>query len=489
MTDRWANFGLDLHLELDPARKGRSLEDALRSAIHDGRLAQGTRLPASRVLASDLGMARNSVADAYGQLTAEGWLEARTGSGTWVSARMDTQSGTGTGRVDRPRSAATATTVVQRASRPRALALDLRGGIPDASMFPRAGWAAAARRAVNGAAPADLGYPAAQGAGRLRDTLAEYLTRARGVFAAPEHVLITHGFGELLSLTCRVLCASGARRIAVEEYGHELHRSIMSAAGMEVIPIRVDAEGAIVAELESVGADAVLLTAAHQFPIGVPLSAARRAEVTRWAERTGGLIIEDDYDGEFRYDRRSIGALQALAPQQVLYVGTASKSLAPAVGLAWSVVPDRLISPLLEERRGLGAAADTLTQLTLAEFMQNHHYDRHVRQLRAHYRLRREELEATFAALVPHAKLSGLSAGLHCLVELPASVAEARVTTEAVARGLAFEGLTDFLPAGRVPSRAPAMVVGYGAPPEHRYAQAIAAAAEAIAAAMVAPAR
>src|SRR5215207_2348751 len=302
MSVSWAIPGLDLHVEIDHARKAASLEHALRSAVRDGRLSAGTRLPSSRTLSSDLGIARNSVADVYAQLTAEGWFEARTGAGTWVSAH----AGAGPSKPG----------TVSDAPSNR---LDLRGGVPDASAFPRRLWAAAARRAVFEAPASEFGYGPGLGSPALRATLAEYLARARGVAASPERVIVARGFGELLGLTCRALAADGARRVAVEEVGHEAHRDIIRAAGLTPVAMAVDDDGADTEGLDD-GVDAV-----------------------RWAERTGGLVIEDDYDGEFRYDRRAIGALQALAPEHVLYAGTASKSLAPAVGLAWAVVPERLI--------------------------------------------------------------------------------------------------------------------------------------------------
>ena len=431
MTKTRANTGLDLHLEVSRTRPAASLESALRSAIRSGRLAPGLRLPASRSLALDLGVARNSVAEAYGRLVAEGWLEARVGAGTWVGDREHAAeqqpSGTPT---------------------PDAL-LDLRGGIPDATMFPRSAWVSAARQALTRAPSEAFGYSAGQGASGLRSTLADYVSRARGVFAEPDDVIVTHGFGELLALTARALVGRGARRIAVEEYGHESHRAILRSSGLRLIGIPVDRDGAAIDALETSGADAVLLTPAHQFPTGVPLSPARRVDVVRWAERTGGLIVEDDYDGEFRYDRRSIGALQALAPQHVLYAGTASKSLAPAVGLAWGVVPHTLLPAVLEQQARAGGAPATLTQLTLAEFIERHRYDRHLRSLRARYRARREELELAVTAGLPEARVSGMAAGLHCLVELPPRADEAAVTQRALSLGLQLDGLSTFHVGGR----------------------------------------
>lgn len=457
MSGSWAIPGLDLHLELDPRRKAASLEHALRAAVRERRLAAGIRLPSTRTLAADLGIARNSVADVYARLTAEGWFEARVGAGTWVSEHA--------GRAA-PRHEPTT-------PRTRPM-LDLRGGIPDASGFPRREWAAAARHAVLDASAAELGYAPDAGAAGLRRSLAEYLGRTRGVVATADRVVIGHGFGDLLGHACRALAARGIRRIGVEDVGHESHRAIIRAAGLTPVPMPVDGDGA---DLGQVGDDvgAVLLTAAHQFPTGVPLAASRRVAAVRWAEQTGGLVIEDDYDGEFRYDRRAIGALQSLSPEHVLYAGTASKSLAPAVGLGWAVVPDAFLPALLAERRRTGAAVDVLNQLTLRALIDAHELDRNVRRLRAEYRARRLALESRVVDELPGCRVTGLSAGLHCLLELPPGTDEQHVTDEAARLGLRFDGLRSFAPAspGAPWRHPPAMVVGYGAPPAHRYDEAL----------------
>ncbi|MEV1005800.1 PLP-dependent aminotransferase family protein [Streptomyces sp. NPDC049881] len=471
MPENWANpAGLDLHLQLhlekSPTRPARALEHALRTAMADGRLTPGTRLPASRTLAADLGVARNTVADVYAQLVAEGWCEARVGAGTWVGERAG-----------HPRPSA-------RRPAPGTPPLDLRCGIPDVSGFPRRAWATAARTAVTRAPDADLGYPPTQGTATLRRVLADYLARTRGVHGDPEHVLVTRGFGDLLAHVCRTLRTRGVRRIAVEEYGHERHRRIITAAGLTPVPLPVDEGGADIAALPGTGAGAVLLTAAHQFPTGVPLEAARRIEAVRWAERTGGLVVEDDYDGEFRYDRRSIGALQALAPGHVLYAGTASKALAPAVGLAWAMVPDGFLPALLDTTASAGGGADALHQLTLAVFMEEHHYDRNVRRLRARYRARRERLAALVADALPGCRVTGLAAGLHCLLELPPGTPEERVEQAARERGLLLEGLRTFAAAPRRAARRPALAIGYGAPRAQRYEAALAATVEAVTAAI-----
>ncbi|HET8779583.1 MAG TPA: PLP-dependent aminotransferase family protein [Agromyces sp.] len=455
MNESWAIPGLDLHVEVDRDRKAASLEVALRAAVRDGRLATGTRLPSSRTLAADLGIARNSVADVFAQLAAEGWLEARVGAGTWV------RSQTAVGAPDHPTAAPAS-----------ARRLDLRGGIPDASAFPRRVWASAARRAVLDASSAEFGYAPDFGTPRLRATLAEYVSRARGVVATAEHVVLARGFGDLLGLACRSLAASGARRIAVEEVGHEAHREIIRAAGLDPVPIPVDHEGADIGALDE-SVDAVLLTPAHQFPTGALLTPDRRMAAVQWAERTGGLIIDDDYDGEFRYDRRPIGALQALAPEHVLYAGTASKSLAPAVGLAWGVVPDRLLDSFAAERRRTGATADVLNQRTLDVVVATHEYDRNVRRLRGVYRGRLRAVESRIAVALPECRVTGLAAGLHCLLELPEGTDEMRVSEQAARLGVRFNGLESFRLAGTSWRHPPAMVIGYGAPPAHRFDEAI----------------
>ncbi|HET6673471.1 MAG TPA: PLP-dependent aminotransferase family protein [Agromyces sp.] len=462
MHEPWAIPGLDLHVEVDRDRKAASLEAALRDAVRDGRLAAGSRLPSSRTLAADLGIARNSVADVFAQLAAEGWLDARVGAGTWVRSQTASFAPGHTTAAPMP-----------------ARRLDLRGGIPDASAFPRRVWAAAARRAVLDASSAEFGYAPGFGTPRLRATLAEYLSRARGVVATPEHVLVARGFGDLLGLACRSLAATGARRIAVEEVGHEAHREIIRAAGLDPVPILVDHDGADVEALDG-SVDGVLLTPAHQFPTGVLLAPARRMAVVRWAERTGGLIIDDDYDGEFRYDRRPIGALQALAPEHVLYAGTASKSLAPAVGLAWGVVPDRLLDSFTAERRRTGGTADVLNQRTLDVVITTHEYDRNVRRLRGVYRARRREVESRVAEELPECRVTGLAAGLHCLLELPEGTSEARVSDRAARFGVRFSGLESFRLAGRSWGHPPAMVIGYGAPPAHRFEEAVGLAIRAV---------
>jgi GntR family transcriptional regulator / MocR family aminotransferase len=448
--------GLDLHLDVATARPGRSLEVALRAAILDGRLAPDTRLPATRSLAADLGISRNTVAAVYAQLTAEGWLEARVGSGTRVT--------------NQARSA----TVVPAPGPPTSRRwIEMRGGFPDPTGFPRREWAAAVRSATLNAPAADLGYPDPAGVARLRTALAAYASRTRGVLAQPDRVVVGASFGELLVIICRALRKRGAKRVAVEEYGHASHRRLIASTGLDVVPAPVDGDGAVVTALESAKVAAVLLTPAHQFPVGVALSSQRRQWLIGWAERAGVLVIEDDYDGEFRYDRRTIGAVQALAPERVAYLGTASKAVAPAVGLAWAVPPAWILPEILDQRELAGGQPSALHQLALAGFVEKHEYDRSVRRLRTHYRSRRARLDAMVADHLPDCAVTGLAAGLQCVLRLAPGDDEGRIEREAARRGLRLQGLRSFRASGAAGDTGPALVIGYGGPMPGQYETAL----------------
>ncbi|WP_425522987.1 PLP-dependent aminotransferase family protein [Microbacterium salsuginis] len=453
MTD--AATGLDLYLPLHGGRSVREIEAGLRALVAGGRLPVGTRLPASRVLASDLGVARNTVGEVYARLAAEGWLQTRVGAGTWVAAVP---------RPDPSRSPG--------AQHPAPL--DLRGGLVDASDFPHAAWSGHVRRAVAELPSADFGYPDPAGVPALRASLASYLARTRGVVADFDAVVVGSGFGDLLGLIARTLRTRGTRRMAVEEYGHERHRRIIEAAGLQVVPVPVDDEGADVSHLARLDVGGILLTPAHQFPTGVPLSAARRRAVVEWARSSGGLVLEDDYDGEFRYDRRSVGALQALAPDAVVYLGSASKALAPSVGLAWAVVPASLRDDVRAQREVSGGVPSGLHQHALSGFIDAFEYDRAVRRRRARFRARREFFATLLAQRAPQLQIEGLSAGLQCLVGVSDESAEARAVARAHERGVAVDGLSSFraadprhtTPTAR--STPAGVVVGYGALPPSR---------------------
>jgi GntR family transcriptional regulator/MocR family aminotransferase len=454
VTESWATFGSDLHLELGGARVRVGLERALRDAIRGRRLRPGSRLPSSRQLAQDLGLARNTVADAYGQLVAEGWLTSRHGSGTWVASQPVAAP------VRRPPAVPS----------PRPVAFDLRAGQPDLSAFPRSAWLAAARRALGAAPNEALGYGDPLGPVQLRVALAEYLGRVRGVLAAPDRIVVCPGFTQALALLCHVLRARGGRRVVTEAYGYELHRGVIEAHGLTVETVDVDERGALVGTV----ADGVLLTPAHQFPIGVSLDPARRHRVVE----SGALVIEDDYDGEFRYDRSAVGAMQALASEQVVYAGTASKSLVPGIRLAWLVLPAGLVDDVVEAKRASGRLPSALDALTLAEFIASGGYDRQVRRARLDYRRRRDQLVEVIGRAAPDVRITGIAAGLHALLELPPGTDEDAVVRRAGERGLAVEGLRTYTAPGH--RRGPALVVGYATPPPHLFPAALTELARAV---------
>ncbi|MEG8276933.1 MocR-like pyridoxine biosynthesis transcription factor PdxR [Streptomyces sp. AHA2] len=466
MAERWATLGIDLHLEPTGPGLRRGLTDALREAVRSGRLAPGTRLPSSRALAADLGIARNTVADAYADLVAEGWLTARQGSGT----RVATGAPATPARQREPGTVPPAGTAVRTHARARGRpAYDLRPGTPDLASFPRAEWLRAARRALAAAPYHALDYGDPRGRPELRAALAGYLSRARGVRADPERIVVCAGFAHALRLLGTVLRARGARTVAVESYGLDVHRDLLTDAGLATTPLPFDALGTDPAGLS--GADAVLLTPAHQFPMGVPLHRDRRTAVLDRARRTGALVLEDDYDGEFRYDRQPVGALQGLDPDRVAYLGTASKSLAPGLRLAWAVLPRDLAGEVAAAKGGIDTCG-ALDQLTLAEFLTSGAYDRHVRAARLRYRRRRDALVAAVAARAPQARITGIAAGLHVLLRLPPG-SEQSVVQAANWRGLALHGLARYRnPAARV-EPLDALVVGYGTPPDHAWTGAL----------------
>ena len=431
-----------------------ALETALRDAVSTSRLAPGGRLPSSRALAADLGIARNTVAEAYGQLVAEGWLTAVQGSGTRVAQRPDVPE----------------TTAPARSAPGPRIRYDLSPGSPDVSAFPRSAWLSATRHALAGASFGALGYGDPRGQPELRAALAEYVARARGVRATPDRVVVCSGFTQGFRLLCEALRARGARTLAIERYIQPATAEAARASRLRLAPLDVDDDGAAVERLAS--ADAALLTPAHQFPIGAPLAARRRVVAVEWAQASGGLIIEDDYDGEFRYDRHPLGSLQALSPQRVVYAGTASKTLAPGVRLGWLVLPADLVDDVVAAKSLADRNSSAIDQLTLAEMIASGAYDRHVRRSRLIYRRRRDRLVAALRRHAPRVRVSGIAAGLHALVELPDALDEETIVARAAERGLSLQGLGEY--AHGAHTHPPALVVGYAKPPEHAFTGAVA---------------
>ncbi|OIK05241.1 PLP-dependent aminotransferase family protein [Streptomyces monashensis] len=461
MRNSWSGSRVDLHLDLDASKGRRSaLESALREAVRQGRLAAGTLLPSTRGLATELGLSRGTVTAAYDQLVEEGYLSTRPGSGTTVA--------------DVPPQAAAAPADAPVSAIARH---DLRPGLPDVSAFPSRAWLAATRRVVTDTRSAALHAGDPQGRIELRTAVADYLGRTRGVVTSPDRVVITSGYYQGLSLLSGVLARDGARTVAVEDPSHNVFRGRVQRAGLALTPLPVDARGARVDALTH-EVDAVLLTPSHQYPTGVPLHPRRRQAVAAWARTTGGLVIEDDYDGEYRYDRQPVGALQGIAPHRTVYCGTVSKTLGPALRLAWLALPPHLVEPVVEAKREADLHTESLSQLVLADLITTHAYDRHVRACRLRYRRRRELLLARVSG-VPELTAHGVPAGLHTLLTLPADwPPEDEVLSRCARRGLALRGLSELHVEGR--GRPAGLLIGFAAPPEHAYRPALDALSDAL---------
>jgi GntR family transcriptional regulator/MocR family aminotransferase len=436
----------ELLVELDrrAARPLRAqLEDGLRDAARSGRLAAGARLPATRALAADLGVSRRLVVDAYAQLLAEGYLTSRAGAGTYVSE------------------AASAASSPPAATQDETLRFDFFPGYPDLATFPRRPWLRAVRETLARAPASTLGYPDAYGAPELRIALSEHLRRVRGVVADPQRIVVCSGAAQALVLLARAL---EGPHLAVEDPGLPPHRMILAAHDARLSPLAVDAHGAQVAELARIEADGgavdgVLVTPAHQCPLGVALAPERRARLLEWAAARGAFVIEDDYDAEYRYDRAPLAALQGLAPDRVIYMGTVSKTLAPALRLGWLVLPPALVELVVVQRYLADHGAPTLDQLALARLIDSGAYDRHLRQARRRYRLRRDALVAAVARHLPGARVTGLAAGLHAIVRLPRRVDGGALMRAAAARSVGVYPLT--MGYMRPPVHGDGIVLGY----------------------------
>jgi GntR family transcriptional regulator/MocR family aminotransferase len=418
------NSGGELLLTLDrraPSPLRAQLEDGLRDAVRSGRLPPHSRLPASRALAGDLGVSRRLVVDAYAQLLAEGYLSARGGAGTYVAG------------------AAGAAAEPEPEPEPVQLTFDFFPGHPDLSLFPRRRWLRALRETLREMPDRSLGYPDPRGALALRRSLAEHLRRVRGVVADPESILICAGAAQAFALLAQTL--GGRGRMAVEDPGLPVHRTILAENGAELVAVEVDELGLRVEELgplqEQGGAiAAVLVTPAHQSPTGVALAPERRARLLAWAAEAGGYVIEDDYDAEFRYDRAPLGALQGLVPERVIYTGTVSKTLAPALRVGWLVLPPALTEEITRRKLLADHGSATIEQLALARVLDSGAYDSHLRAARRRYRARRDALVQALARHLPAARVEGVAAGLHAIARLPQPVPGLEVMRAAATRSV-----------------------------------------------------
>jgi GntR family transcriptional regulator/MocR family aminotransferase len=443
--DDGARGGPGLLLAIDRASElplHEQIERELRERIRSGRMPGDMRLPSTRALAQELGVSRGVITEAYGQLAAEGYLATSQGAPVRVAKAV-------------------------RAASPRAPARSLleshayhfHPGLPDLAGFPRETWLRSVRAALRDSPLGAVGYGDPRGVPELREALADYLGRVRGVDADPEHMLVCTGFMQGLALICRMLRSRGVERVALEDPGWHMHRLSVENAGMEVVPVTVDEQGLRVEELARTDAAAVVVTSAHQFPTGAVLGPERRAALIEWAEQER-LIIEDDYDAEYRYDRVAVGALQGLAPEHVAYIGSASKRLAPGMRLGWMLMPSWLTWELTSAKTVEDGGSEVVGQLALRDFIARGELDRHVRRMRLRYQRRRETLLEALSRWLPDGCVSGPgAAGLFELVTLPNEVDEHALLTAAAARGVGIEGLAlhRFLPGG-----APGVVLGYG---------------------------
>jgi len=445
---------LDLQLDVTPGVGRRAaLESALRAAIRSGRLSSGTSLPSSRSLATDLGLSRSTVVAAYEQLVAEAYLQATHGSATRVATL--------------------------RTPPPAATELDLFGptpmhdfrpGEPDGSSFPRTRWLRSVRRVLNEAPDAALGYADPRGVLELRTALADYLARTRTVDTSSSAIRVLGGFGAGLGFLADTFRSRGIERIAVEDPMLPFYAHLIRTTGLTTVPIPIDDEGIAIDRLRAADVGAVVVTPAHQYPTGVTMSATRRTNLVDWARDRNAWIVEDDYDGEFRYDRRPIGSLQGLGSDRVIYAGTTSKSLSPALRIGWLVVPEPLRDDLLRVTNVRGGVS-AIDQLALADFIERGELDRHVRLMRATYKRRNNGLRAMLADVAPWLEVTGGAAGLHLMARLQsADLDEATVLAAAEEASVGLFGLTTH---HRTDAAGVGFAIGFSRPSDHQFPTAL----------------
>lgn len=400
----------DLGIAVDRS-SGRPLPDQLELAIRDlvatGALVSGARLPSSRALAEQLAVSRGVVVEAYDRLSRQGVLEVRQGAAPRISAApAPVPPSTGTPPAPQPT--------------PR---WRLHPALVPPGTFDRRAWRTLIRRALEEATDEELRSVDPVGLPRLRAALAEQLARSRGIVATPDRIAITSGVTHGLALLAPLLIGRGP--VAVEQPGFAIHQGTLAALGCELRPIPTDRDGIDIDALAASGARSVLVTPAHDMPRGTPMSAERRAALLRWAAAADGLVLEDDYDGELRYDRRSVRALQGAGPDHVLYLGTTSKVLSPAIRVGWLIAPPAVAPGLSLLTTFGGGQPSTLEQVALAIAMRDGAFDRSVARLRRTAAARRAALVAALASALPEASVEGVPAGLAISLRVPGITAMA----------------------------------------------------------------
>ena len=475
MTVDWGHGGPDLLVVLESgvAPLGVQIQDQLRAAIRDRRLAAGERLPSTRRLADLLGVSRGTIVDAYEQLVAEGYLEAAVGSGTRVAAMPDG------GSTRQPLQ------ILVASAPPRRVEVDFEYGIPDLRSVPLTDWSWAVSEATRMLPTAELGDEVPAGSRHLREVVTAYHRRVRSGCAVAEDAVVVSGFRQGLAFTLAALARHGIQRIALEDPGPREHDVIARRAGLDAVPVPVDDHGIDVDLLRRTGARAALVTPAHQCPTGVVLSPSRRRELSAWADEVDGVILEDDYDAEFRYDRQPVGSLQGLNPHRVIALGSVSKTLAPSIRLGWVLAPPRFVSGIVEEKRLSSRGAPGLDQEALALLMETGRFDRHLRRMREIYRARRDVLATEAELAFGPGRLRGLAAGCHALLRLPDGTSERAVVSTAATMGVRVSGLGRyrFVPVdteAESDSLPPALVLGFGNVSQHQIGRGIRILAEAL---------
>ncbi|MFF0338540.1 PLP-dependent aminotransferase family protein [Kribbella sp. NPDC004875] len=455
-------------LQLDPAEAAPGgladwLTDRLRTAISTGHLPVGTRLPATRTLAADLGISRGVVTESYQRLTEDGQIAGRGRAGTVVVAAP-------IGTAPAPMEPAVRRSTVLRQPgldafdtlRGVGSRIDLTPGVPDLAAFPRAAWIRAERAVLGNLEAAEFGYGDPAGTPALRRAVAAWLAQYRGIAADPDDLIVVAGVAQAIGLVAQLLAERGVHEVAVEDPGSLGSRQHLRSWGMRTPPVPVDDRGLAVDVLRKSGASVVMVTPAHHFPTGVVLDGERRRDLIQWAA-DGGLILEDDYDAEHRYDRPPVPALRAMLPDQVIYAGSVSKLLAPALRIGWMLAPPQYKDELIGRKRlaDLGNAA--LPQLTLAHLMESGELERHLRFLRRRHRARRDAMVAAVQKYLPTATIHGAAAGLHLTITFDAAFDDVFDDVELAAAALDRGVKTHPLSWHCQLPHAPGLVLGYAA--------------------------
>jgi GntR family transcriptional regulator / MocR family aminotransferase len=467
MPADWSRDAANLMIALD--RTGAALalqiQEHLRVAIREGRLVAGERLPSTRRLAEDLGVSRGTVVEVYEQLVAEGYVDSAVGSATRVAQTP----------VAERRHRARGTPAARPRPKP---AIDFEYGIPDLGSVPLRDWVWAVGEASRTLPTARLGDEEPAGSRHLREVVTAYHRRVRAGCATAEDAVIVGGFRQGLAFTLATLARSGIDVVGLEDPGPRGHDVIAQRAGLKAEPIPVDAEGLDVAALRATQARAVLVTPAHQCPTGVALSPSRRRELVAWANEVDGVILEDDYDAEFRYDRQAVGSLQGLDPERVFALGSVSKTIAPAIRIGWVLAPPRFVEALTEEKQLSSRGAPGLDQEALALLIESGRFDRHLRRVRDLYRARRDALADAVATVFGADRLQGLAAGCHTVLLLPVHVDEDSVVEAARSQGVRVAGLGHYR-LTHTPAD-PALLLAFGNLSEHQLVRGVHAIAEAV---------